>query len=179
MDIIPAASPGELILLEAPRTALKQALLPLVARLAPGSALRILDCGNCFNVYVVARELRRHTTGVQEALERIHVSRAFACYQAAALLAETTAEMLSGTLPTIVLDLLSTFADENVGEAERRRLLAGCVHHLLRLKHGAAVTVSVSLHSVLDASWLVGLEEAADRIWRLEPELLPLPPRLL
>jgi hypothetical protein len=110
-------------------------LLSNLYRLAERSPLAVLDGGNRFNAYFVARGAR----GQSELLERITVSRAFTCYQMLTLL-ETT-HSLPG--PILALDLLNTFSDESVRVHERRRLLTGCIAHLDRLSRqaGGAVTV--------------------------------------
>ena len=176
MEIIPIPNSGKLLLLAAPRSVLKSALPPWIARLAAAGPLMVLDGGNCFNAYGVARDLRRRTPHVTDALKRISVARAFTCYQMAALLSETS----NSALPILTLDLLATFADENVRLDERKRLLAGCVNQLRRLSATAPAAISVSLRSVLDTDLLAMVEDAAGQVWRLE-EPLPLPeaPRLL
>jgi len=65
--------------------------------------LRVLDGGNRFNVYPVARAVRRYTPNLTASLGRICLSRAFTCYQMAALLAKTPAD----GLPILVIDLLA------------------------------------------------------------------------
>ena len=66
----------------------------------------VLDGGNRFNAYLVARGARGQT----ELLERITVSRAFTCYQMLTLL-ETTHPL---PRPILILDLLNTYYDESV-----------------------------------------------------------------
>jgi len=162
-------------LLVAARSTLKSSMPPWIAHLAAAGWLRVLDGGNCFNVYGVARALRCYTPQVTEALERIAVARAFTCYQMATLLAETP----TSVTPTLVLDLLVTFGDENVKRGERTRLLDECISHLRRLSQAAPVAVSVSLRPDLDNAMLQRLEEAAGQSWRLEAEAAPVvQPRL-
>ena len=67
-------------------------MLELAARLALTGELRVLDGGNRFNVYPVARIIRRYSPELTAALARIRLARAFTCYQAAAMLAEMPAE---------------------------------------------------------------------------------------
>ena len=145
---------GSFILLVGPRS-LNANLLSLVARLAERVPLRILDGGNRFNAYAVARQAR----GRPEVLERITVSRAFTCYQVLALL-ESTPAVHS---PFIVLDLLNTFYDESVQAGERKRLLRGCLAHLHRLEQAAGGVVSVHPPALPSqaASELLGLLQAA------------------
>jgi len=176
-NILPVALPSSpgLILVVAPRSALHNALPLWIARLAATGAVRILDGGNCFNAYGVAREVRRHTHHLETALQRISLSRAFTCYQVAALLADTVADARA----TLVLDLLLTFADENVRLEERQRLLEGCLAHLQRLQSAAQLVVSVSLQSVVQQNWLEMIEAISGKVWRLEPSVLPPVLRLL
>jgi hypothetical protein len=94
-------------------------MVETAARLALNGSVRVLDGGNRFNVYPVAQAVRRITPRLEETLSHISLSRAFTCYQMLTLLEETTAQPVA----TLVLDLLSTFLDENVTLVESRRLL--------------------------------------------------------
>ncbi len=141
-------------------------LLAAAGRLACRGPITILDGGNRCNVYTLARAVG----GRPEALERITLSRAFTCYQMAALLEDTPA----GTAPIILLDLLSTFYDETVSAFERRRLLNGCLTHLRRLSQGAGVVVSVCtprIASPENDALLAALRAGADGVWSPAPAL--------
>ena len=151
----------------------------LIARLACRGALRLLDGGNRFDVYrcnlAVGHALGGQTAALPSVLERIHLSRAFTCYQLVALMKETPTQQV----PTLVLDLLATFYDENVSTTESLRLLRICLAHLQRLNRLAPVAISVrpgppeSRPELLDV-----LLEAAGQVWTLEPNLPKPPPRL-
>jgi hypothetical protein len=104
-------------------------MLAAIARLGETGAVRVLDGGNRFNAYLVARA----AGGKPEVLNRITVSRAFTCYQVLSLLESTAAN----STPFVVLDLLNTFYDESVTAGERRRLLRVCITHLERLAGSA------------------------------------------
>ncbi|MEW5872728.1 MAG: hypothetical protein AB1894_25945 [Chloroflexota bacterium] len=133
-----APRPGFLLLL-GPHAA-SQAMLALAAHLALRSSLRILDGGNRFNAYLVARALRRLSPASPlPALARIQVARAFTCYQMAALI-ESQPPV---ALPTLVIDLLDTFYDQSASLHERRRLLHRCLARLQRLSQGAPTVVSL------------------------------------
>ena len=109
-------------------------------------------------------------------LERIRLSRAFTCYQLVALLKGTPAE----PVPTLVLDLLSTFYDENVSTEESLRLLQECVVHLRRLNRLAPVAVSIRPGPPESRPELLNtMLEAASMVWTLEPHIPKPPPRLL
>lgn len=129
-----APKAGGWLLLAGPRS-LNTTMLTAIARLGEAGAVRVLDGGNRFNAYLVARAAR----GRQEILGRITVSRAFTCYQALALLESTPASVS----PFVVLDLLNTFYDESVQAGERKRLLRGCLAQLHRLEQAAGGVVSV------------------------------------
>src|SRR5512137_642239 len=83
------------MLVVGPRS-LNTALLTAIARLGEGGPVRVLDGGNRFNAYVVARAAR----GRPEVLNRITVSRAFTCYQVLSLLESTPALQAAMETPT-------------------------------------------------------------------------------
>jgi hypothetical protein len=149
-----ASQAGGWILLVGPRS-LNPTILEAVARLGQRSPVRVLDGGNRFNAYTVARAAR----GQPETLGRITVSRAFTCYQVLSLLESTPAS----PAPFIVLDLLNTFYDESVQAGERKRLLRVCIRHLERLEADAPGVVSVHPPAVPGpaAAELLGLLQAS------------------
>jgi len=130
--------PGHLLVLLSPK-AEKKILLEMAAALALRGQVRVLDGGNGFSAYQVARLLRRHTSKLTEAMENIYLARAFTCYQVVALFEETP----SSTDPHLVLDLLATFYDESIPPVESFRLLSLVVDHLKRLKKHTLVAVSL------------------------------------
>lgn len=175
--LLPDLIPGQLWFASIPRGS-TGLLLNLAARLALDAPVRVLDCGNSFNVYPVARTLRGYTPEVSAALGRISVARAFTCYQVSMLL-ESSPE---ASTPTLVLDMLATFYDESVPLNERQRLLHKVISQLHRLSRKGRVMVSAYMPPP-EASPAMHLytmlEEAADRIWQLESPP-PVPPlRLL
>ncbi len=147
----------------------------VLAQVTPPRLVRVLDGGNRFNAYAVARQAGGRT----EVLQRITVSRAFTCYQVLALLESTPAS----PAPFVVLDLLNTFYDESVQAGERKRLLRGCITHLLRLQANAGGAVSVHPPAVPSqtAIDLLGMLQAAtpEVYFVRQPEPTPEPLRLL
>jgi hypothetical protein len=174
MNTLPELAPGRLWVVSTPHSAMRL-LLSLAARIALESSVRVLDCGNCFNVYTVTQELHQHTMHTTPALRRISVARAFTCYQVTTLLESTPQD----ATPTLVLDLLATFHDESVKPGERRRLLDRNVAALRRLSRQGSVMVSIhpKVSRAPDAAqeqaaggFYEVLEEAADQVWRFEAQ---------
>ena len=179
MDDITDIRPGRWTLLVLAR-GMHAPLLSNLYRLVERGPLTVLDGGNRFNAYLVARGAR----GQSELLERITVSRAFTCYQMLSLL-ETTSASRPAALPRpiLVLDMLNTFYDESVRVHERRRLLTGCIAHLDRLSQpaGGAVTVHPpAVPSPAAIEFVRMLESHAADVWLPEQEPAPAlpPPRL-
>ena len=139
MDILPSLRPGALTVVQAPQAA-AEVFSALAARLALRGPLTVLDGGNRFQPYRVARLLRERTAQVSAAAGRLFVRRAFTCYQMTALLEAT----LALPQPYLVLDLLACFHDEQVPPGEAARLLDLCLRQLRRLGARAPVAVSLS-----------------------------------
>jgi hypothetical protein len=171
---IQPASPPHLLAIVAPHAA-AQAMLALAARLALRGALRVLDGGNRFNAYHVARLLRSlKDEDPAAALARIQVARAFTCYQMTALLEQT----LPQGAPTLVIDLLDTFYDESAPLPQRRRLAVRCADHLRRLGQRAWVVVSLRPPQPDPTGLSEIICAAADRALFLDEIAPPPPPRL-
>jgi hypothetical protein len=127
------------------------ALLKLTAVLSLQSSVRVLDCGNRFDVYQIARLVRRQTPQVMETLDRISVARAFTCYQVVTLVEQTAVT----PEPKIVIDLLSTFYDENVSIAEGYRLLNIVLGRLQEIRRLAPILISIHPPPQLERAGLV------------------------
>lgn len=167
---------ARLALVTAPGAARAQ-LLQMTARLALTGPLRVLDGGNSFDAYAVARAVRTHTPRVEPVLARIRIQRAFTCFQMLTLLNET----LPADSPTLVLDMLSTFHDESVSVAERRRLLGECALRLRFLSTAAPVIVSARPPGQQEGSagLYALLQAACDTHWYPSPpDVAPEPPAL-
>jgi len=167
----PVPKTGKISLVVAPR-AVVPSLMTMLAALALRGRTIVVDGGNCFDGYALARALRRHTPLVEEALKQVQLSRAFTCYQMVALLAELPVD---GT-PVIVLDMLSTFLDENVDLTKRQRLLANSLNLLRRISTGAPVAIwarTRSSPSGEDQPFLTPLLETAQDIWELATPEVP------
>lgn len=161
MDSLPDAVTGKMGLLIGPR-AEREAMLKVAAGLAQRGPVHILDGGNSFDAFQVARHVRRQTPLLDQALDRIQVARAFTCYQVVTLFTQTPAS----NTPYLVLDMLATFYDESVSLAESERLLGIVIRHLARLSHFAPVLVSVRPPVMPERSGLVRiLCRVADQVY--------------
>ena len=139
MDIPPLLKPNKMIVICTPSAGREQ-IAALIAELALCGAVTVLDGGNRFPAYQTARMLRRHTANILPIASRIQLRRAFTCHQMLALLESTPALHQ----PYLILDMLSTFQDENVPTAEVSRLLDHCLVQLDRLRLEAPVILSLS-----------------------------------
>jgi hypothetical protein len=160
---LPIPFSGRILLLVTPAAGIEP-VFEMVARLVERSPLYILDGGNIFQGYQLARILRRRTPDYAALLAQVLLSRVFTCYQMAALLSEST---FVGQ-PVLMLDFLATFYDQNVRLADRRRLLRLCLAQLKRLSQQAPVAVWVRQRSLVPEEALDFLDEvqaAAGHIW--------------
>ena len=158
-------SPRQLHLVIAPHRIQRQIMTTLAARMALNGRVRLVDAGNCFDGYGLARQLRLQTTYWQQALVRVSVARAFTCYQVETLLSETVAD----PAPALVLNLLDTFYDENVKLPERLRLLEASLGELRRLCHMASVAVSASpTNRGQPPELLEMLSAVSEQVWSYE-----------
>jgi hypothetical protein len=164
MELIPITPSPSLQLLVAPCAFQREAGLNFIAELAQIGPVRVLDGGNRFDLLSLNRELRRRALPFYTALERVQVARAFTCYQMTTLL-ESPAP--SG-IPTLVLNLLTTFQDESASLPERLRLLESCLHSLG--KNARHSPVLLILHpQPAEEPFLGRIREIVDRVWVFEP----------
>ncbi len=159
MDALLPIDSNRLHVLLAPRRGARTLTTVLTARLALAGGVQVLDGGNCFDVLGLARAIRRVSPLLESTLRRVQVARVFTCYQMCTRLDQ----MPASPLALIVLDMLSTFNDENVPERERLRLLTNCLAELQRLAAHCPVLVTAA---PVETSFRLRLEQAADIVWR-------------
>jgi len=175
MNRLPELYPSQLHLILARRSARRELVEALIARLALRGAVQVLDGGNSFRAHHLARAVRRQTAAWEVALGRIYIARAFTCYQMATLLIETP----EAPLPTLVLDLLATFQDESVALVKRQRLLRLCLSRLRQLSQRATLVISADPRSETPSAHMLDiLTQAVDQVWQLEQPAHPEPLRL-
>ncbi|MGA9533761.1 MAG: hypothetical protein WBR18_13670 [Anaerolineales bacterium] len=177
--LLEAAADRRLTLLWGARAPTRTLLLLLTIIASQGETVRAFDGGNCFDGYFVARLARRLDPNPHAVLDRIHLSRAFTCFQLAELIENSPADRS----PLFVLNLLDTFYDESVPLRESERLLATALTHLKRLAAvGPVVVGAQEPRTLVKDRWslLDQLQASADGAWLLRlPEMEPpLQPRL-
>ena len=165
--LLPSPTSGRILLLVSPDT-LAGELFVMLARLALQGPLYVLDGGNSFQGYSLARALRRQTSDITTPMQRVLLSRAFTCYQMSTLFENMLARQDFDLHPVLVLDILSTFYDQDVRVPERRRLLRGCIRQLDALARRVPVAVWVRQRSAVPQealSFLEMVENAAGQVW--------------
>ncbi len=103
-----------------------------------------------------------------DTLDRMHLSRAFTCFQMAELIENAP----PGSEPLIVLELLATFYDESVPLRDSERLLATTLAHLRRLAAAGPVIIGArEPQTLVKERWLLldQLQASADAAWMLRP----------
>jgi hypothetical protein len=171
MNDLMRITPGRLHLLVSPHRDGRRLMNALAARLALEGPLQVLDGGNSLDVYAIARIARQHAARPETVLQRVYIARAFTCYQMSSLLVEHC----DYPLPTLVLDLLTTFYDENVRLEERLRLLELGLTALRRLSKQAPVAVSASPVGIdQPVELLRRLVAAADQCWHANAPVTPI-----
>lgn len=176
MNALDHLNPG-IVVFVIPRTD-EEKMLETTALLALRGRVGVLDGGNSFDAYQVARFLRRRTSQLSEALSRIHVARVFTCYQMLTLLEETPVS----NIPLLILDFLATFYDESVSVAESYRLLGVALGHLNRLRKSAPVILSIhppQVHQPDRERLVEALLDIADHVFIRETPRPDPPMRLL
>jgi hypothetical protein len=134
MNPLPTHSSGRFGLFLAPDSR-PEPMMSLTAVLAQRGPVQVVDGGNRFAPYQVARLLRAHTTDIAPLWDRITIARAFTCYQMVHLLTQLT----HTDQPLLVLHLLATFEDESVDDVEAVRLLRLALAQLHRLRRPGGV----------------------------------------
>ena len=172
--LLPVPTQGSISLVIAPRHVIED-LTAMLTSLALNGQVNLIDGGNLFDGYRLARMIRLQTTYVHQVLDNINLSRSFTCYQMVALLIDLPAD---GT-PLVVFDVLSTFFDESVPFSQRRRLLDSSLSDLQRISARSPVALWVHLRHVPsgeDKQLLPLVLNIAQDIWQLK-NLRPLSPQ--
>jgi hypothetical protein len=170
MDILPSLKNSSLVVSLVPHTRQVTIIPDLIAELALHGPVTVLDGGNCFPAYRIAQLIRRKSLQVDAISKRIFVRRAFTCYQVVNLLESTPAL----AQPHVILNLLSTFQDDQVRPDEASRLLALCLTHIERLRLYAPVAITLEPIILAEKEFLLKrVCEQADEVFTLHSETNP------
>jgi hypothetical protein len=167
MDILPALQLGSLVVVYTSHAA-REEISHVAAKLALSGPVTVLDGGNRFQAYRIAHLLRKETTDVGAAANRLFIRRAFTCYQMLALL--ENAPVLHQ--PYLDLDLLNSFYDDQVQPQEADRLLKTCMRQINRLRQFAPVAVTLGRPLLEERAYLIEkVCEVADTVFTEETVL--------
>jgi hypothetical protein len=146
--------------------ALNLEILKAVAAMSLKGEVRVIDAGNRFDAYLVARQIRRMTVAVNPCLERIQLVRPFTCYQFMTAL-EELAHALS---PLIIIEIANLFLDEDVNDADSRRLFEKGMRFLQRYSRESHVVVTQSTgRQKIERTWLEEMiREYADSVFEYQ-----------
>jgi hypothetical protein len=151
-------------------------VVELLAMLALRGPVTVLDGGNCFPAYRLARTIASQAPDLAAVMQRVFVCRAFTCHQMLSLLEGAP------SLPQacLLLDPLATFYDDQVPEQEVRRLLAGCLRQMKRLAQKAPVLITLPPPRTKERAFLARqVCECASQLYTFEmPEAPPQQPAL-
>lgn len=156
------------ILLIIAQSAAREQMLEWIAMQACGGRVRVIDGGNQFNVYRVAKNIRRQTHRLHTVLQNIQISRSFSCYQMTALLEKTPAE----NTPLFLLDFLFSYYDEDIRLKESMRLLTKSIQSLKRLSTQAPLIISTRprMYDVNRSVLLDEVKDNATQLWEIETQ---------
>ena len=146
------APPGKLFCVHGDRSVFRLSLYAASHALLRGVPVALVDGTNRFDAYFIAEFARKVTSQTrkcvtpEELLKRIHIARAFTCYQMEATVTERLPAFLKqkGATIAIIFGLLDTFYDEQAPLFEVQASIGRIITALQRLK---AENISVLLAS--------------------------------
>jgi len=108
-----------------------------------GSHVVFIDGGNAFDPYLIAEAARRCCTHPEEALGRIHVSRAFTCYQLHSLILDGVPEALHSFDPKLVVvsEVLRLYSESDLDRTEVTAMFNQAAYSLRELAEEYGVLV--------------------------------------
>jgi hypothetical protein len=140
-----AYNPSQIALLYGTANLTRLALYGIAHVAAEQRNVWVLDGGNSFDAYFVARLARSWSIAPEIVLSRIQLSRAFTCYQMSELITRRM-DVAIKSFPSaaiVCLDLLETFYDEDVALADAIHLVRTILAHLSKLaKRGNRILIT-------------------------------------
>ena len=101
----------------------------LIGSLAMRGSLYLMAGSDWIPAYALTRMVRRQTPHVRQVLDGLRLARAFTCYQMRELLESAPPDRD----PLLVLDIMSTFFDQDIPVETRARVFGQCCRQLQRL----------------------------------------------
>jgi len=142
------------------RSDIYQRMRAWIVELALAGPVKVLIGGNRYDHYRINYTLAAETPFYEYILDHhIRLSRAETCYQMVELLSQVRAD----TVPTLILDLLTTFYDKSVPKREIDQMLFEAILQLRRLSRRAAVVVSAQAEEKRPQLLKV-IENSVDRV---------------
>ena len=139
--------PGYFMLLET-REKKQTDMLFLAAVLAAKTGARVIDCGNFFNAYTVISTVRLGTSDLST-LNQLQIARAFNCHQVVSLALKIPRD----GKPSLIIDALNLFEDENTPFNHRTYLLKKFLYQLNLVRRQAPVFVSLTAPREEHTQW--------------------------
>ncbi|CAG1013088.1 hypothetical protein ANAEL_04595 [Anaerolineales bacterium] len=159
MNLVPQLKTGNLVVALTNQNVI---ISNLIAELALRGPAIVLDSGNCFPAYRIAQLIRRKSLQLESISRRIFIQRSFTCYQMTSLLENTPAV----AQPHVILNLLTTFQDDQVKPDEAGRLLTICLSHIERLSLVAPVAITLEPAILAEKEFLLKrVCEQADEVF--------------
>jgi hypothetical protein len=140
-----AYNPSQIALLYGTANLTRLALYGIAHVAAEQRNVWVLDGGNSFDAYFVARLARSWSIAPETILSHIRLSRAFICYQMSELITRRLGAAIKSfpSAAIVCLDLLETFYDEDVALADAIRLVRTVLAHLSKLvKRGNRILIT-------------------------------------
>lgn len=161
------AQAGHVYLLSGERRLVGNMAQELVNRLALRGEVYVIVGGNRISLERLPLLLQHQPRLLEQATQRIRVTRAETCYQ----LLDAFEHTSPSQCPLVVTDLLHTLSDEDVQDVEAERLLAACLRHLSRLSQFEPVLVSAAYSSEKPRLLEILQAQVSDEIRFLPPRL--------
>jgi hypothetical protein len=137
-ELFPGFAPGDFaVIYGSPSVASLTSILCVRAQLPAqigglSSNVVFIDGGNTFRLYQVARLAQLHHLNPKQALDRIHISRAFTAYQMTSLILEHLKNAVEKTNAKLVIiaDIAGLFLDKDISDEEAKRVYSQVTAYL-------------------------------------------------
>jgi len=137
-DLFPGFAPGDFAVIYGSSSVISLTSLLCVRAQLPtqlgglSSNVVLIDGGNTFRLYQVARLAQLHHLDPKQALDKIHLARAFTAYQMTALIMERLKDVVEkhNAKLVIISDIAGLFIDKDIPNEEARRVFSQVIAYL-------------------------------------------------